>query len=231
MAQVNIVAKKSKRKREMCADAGETISLKLRMKPTFSDNNNLDPSNLREPSPTGFFTTSPAVLFPSRVDDVQMPLQGITPQAYSEVDAQISPDGTQKARKTRLLLDSRIELSDDELKVSRCVDFSVSFRLHCLNKNARASYLQGQEQLRRNHVQKHTEKESGRFLKERIWGVPTCSMTRHRLLKTPLMFHPVSAPALAAFWQEIFKLHVEFRTGLAPTDLIGMTFYLSPLLY
>ncbi|KAJ6621737.1 hypothetical protein B0H10DRAFT_2017274 [Mycena sp. CBHHK59/15] len=62
--------------------------------------------------------------------------------------------GIKKVKKTRLLLDARTELTDEELKA------------------ARAQYLQGQGALRREMVQKRFEKDGSKFLEDMMWSVP-----------------------------------------------------------
>ncbi|CCL99539.1 uncharacterized protein FIBRA_01557 [Fibroporia radiculosa] len=59
-----------------------------------------------------------------------------------------------KAKRVRLLLDARTELTDEELKA------------------ARENYLEGQDTLRRNIAQKRIEKESGKLIEDILWGVP-----------------------------------------------------------
>ncbi|THV04964.1 hypothetical protein K435DRAFT_961677 [Dendrothele bispora CBS 962.96] len=68
---------------------------------------------------------------------------------------QLKKDPNQrKQKRTRLLLDARTELTDDELK------------------SARAQYLESQNELRRDMYSKKLEKNSGRIIEEMIWGVP-----------------------------------------------------------
>ncbi|KAL0951212.1 hypothetical protein HGRIS_007935 [Hohenbuehelia grisea] len=57
-------------------------------------------------------------------------------------------------KRTRLLLDARTELTDDELK------------------NARAQYLQGQVDLKHEQDLKKAEQASGKIIDEFLWGVP-----------------------------------------------------------
>ncbi|KAJ3883395.1 Rec8 like protein-domain-containing protein [Lentinula edodes] len=57
-------------------------------------------------------------------------------------------------KRTRLLLDARTELTDDELKI------------------ARAQYLSEQYLQRREFISKRLEKDSGRVVEDLIWGVP-----------------------------------------------------------
>ncbi|OCH96110.1 hypothetical protein OBBRIDRAFT_718943 [Obba rivulosa] len=83
-----------------------------------------------------------------------------------------------KAKRVRLLLDSRTELTDEELKM------------------ARANYMEGQDSLRRELIQKKYEKESGKLIEEMIWGVP----------------QGIQAPVLIDFWLENFRLQVEARS-------------------
>ncbi|KAK7468886.1 R8 protein [Stygiomarasmius scandens] len=87
---------------------------------------------------------------------------------------------SKKQKRTRLLLDARTELTDEELQL------------------ARAQYLEGQNELRRDMHNKKLEKDSGRIIEEMIWGVPT----------------GIDAPELVDFWQENFKVQVEARTGI-----------------
>ncbi|KAG6911973.1 hypothetical protein DXG01_000221 [Tephrocybe rancida] len=130
------------------------------------------------PIATPLHTASPTTSF-SRLlltqDDAPVPLQDITSEEQRRANTDVK-----KPKKTRLLLDARTELTDDELKT------------------ARAHYLQAQDLLRRGMDQKQMEKQSGRVLEEKVWGVPSC----------------ICAPALADFWQENFKVQVEARTGV-----------------
>ncbi|KAJ4486110.1 Rec8 like protein-domain-containing protein [Lentinula aciculospora] len=57
-------------------------------------------------------------------------------------------------KRTRLLLDARTELTDDELKI------------------ARAQYLSEQYHQRREFINKRLERNSGRVVQDLIWGVP-----------------------------------------------------------
>ncbi|KAJ3799937.1 Rec8 like protein-domain-containing protein [Lentinula aff. detonsa] len=57
-------------------------------------------------------------------------------------------------KRTRLLLDARTELTDDELKI------------------ARAQYLSGQYYQRRELISKRLEKDCGKVVEDLIWGVP-----------------------------------------------------------
>ncbi|KAF9056147.1 Rec8 like protein-domain-containing protein [Panaeolus papilionaceus] len=59
-----------------------------------------------------------------------------------------------KLKRTRLLLDTRIELTDDELKV------------------ARARYLESQKEIKRAMRLKQLERESGKMVEDLIWGAP-----------------------------------------------------------
>ncbi|KAK0465040.1 Rec8 like protein-domain-containing protein [Desarmillaria tabescens] len=77
------------------------------------------------------------------------PLQDITQQFQNA-----SAPAQKKIKKTRLLLDARTELTDEELKT------------------ARAQYLRGQKLLRHENEYKRSEKGNGRLLEDIIWGVP-----------------------------------------------------------
>lgn len=101
-------------------------------------------------------------------------------------DAQEKPV-QRKTKRVRLLLDARTELTDEELKA------------------ARANYMEGQESLRREMLQKKYEKESGKLVEEMIWGVP----------------RGLHAPVLIDFWTENFKLQVEARAGGLHIDSHG----------
>ncbi|KAI0052884.1 hypothetical protein FA95DRAFT_1553180 [Auriscalpium vulgare] len=89
--------------------------------------------------------------------DVAIPEDALAP---APVDTDDVPAPTEivpaprKAKRVRLLLDARTELTDDELKT------------------ARAQYVRGQETLRREQDAKKLEKESGRLIEEMLWSVP-----------------------------------------------------------
>ncbi|KAF9526495.1 Rec8 like protein-domain-containing protein [Crepidotus variabilis] len=80
-----------------------------------------------------------------------MPLRDITAEARNK-ENQLEP--SKKLKRTRLLLDARTELTDEELKV------------------ARAKYLQSQKHQRRELLYKRMEKDSVRIIDEMIWGAP-----------------------------------------------------------
>ncbi|KAG5647975.1 hypothetical protein DXG03_007009 [Asterophora parasitica] len=138
------------------------------------DDNYMDPELINS---TPFRGVSPATSF-SRLllsqDEQPMPLNDITLLDQNQVNT-----GVKKMKKMRLLLDARTELTDTELKA------------------ARAQYIEAQGLLKREIGQKKTEKNYGRTLEKRVWGVPNC----------------IHAPALVDFWQESFKVQVEARTG------------------
>ncbi|KZT02692.1 uncharacterized protein LAESUDRAFT_661292 [Laetiporus sulphureus 93-53] len=92
-----------------------------------------------------------------------------------------------KAKRVRLLLDARTELTDEELKA------------------ARANYMEGQDHIRREIIQRKHEKESGRLIEEMIWGVP----------------NGLRAPVLVDFWLESFRLQVEARAGVLHLESEG----------
>ena len=71
------------------------------------------------------------------------------------VDRNVEPDlPVRKIKKTRLILDSRIELTDNELKV------------------ARERYTEGQREIRDEIERKKLEKQNEKILEDIIWGVP-----------------------------------------------------------
>ncbi|KAJ6604638.1 hypothetical protein DFH09DRAFT_316557 [Mycena vulgaris] len=118
------------------------------------DKENMPPSTLRRTTTLPASALSPATSF-SRLlltqdDEPQVPLLDVT-----AVNDQNQPNrGAKKVKKTRLLLDARTELTDDELKA------------------ARAQYLQGQGALRREINQKKLEKDGGKILEDMVWGAP-----------------------------------------------------------
>ncbi|KAF8898747.1 hypothetical protein BD779DRAFT_1666537 [Infundibulicybe gibba] len=59
-----------------------------------------------------------------------------------------------KTKRTRLLLDARTELTDEELKA------------------ARSQYLDAQLVLKQNMIQKRSERCNGKVIEDKIWGVP-----------------------------------------------------------
>ncbi|KAL1741877.1 Rec8 like protein-domain-containing protein [Schizophyllum fasciatum] len=59
-----------------------------------------------------------------------------------------------KLKRTRLLLDARTELSDEELRA------------------AREQYLEGQAKLKKDQAQKQAEKASEKMIEELVWGAP-----------------------------------------------------------
>ncbi|KAI0724582.1 hypothetical protein C8T65DRAFT_704409 [Cerioporus squamosus] len=90
---------------------------------------------------------------------VIVPLAPFSPRDSIHSDPAANPDGTEKpiqrkSKRVRLLLDSRIELTDEELKM------------------ARANYVQEQEALKRGVAQKKAEKEGSRLIEEMIYGAP-----------------------------------------------------------
>ncbi|TFY62923.1 hypothetical protein EVJ58_g3563 [Rhodofomes roseus] len=94
-----------------------------------------------------------------------VPLMPFSPIQGEDVEMQPNPDDPlqaeaptkpqKKAKRVRLLLDARTELTDEELKA------------------ARANYMEGQETIRQELVHKKFEKESGKIMEELIWGVPS----------------------------------------------------------
>ncbi|KAF8807392.1 hypothetical protein BYT27DRAFT_7099303 [Phlegmacium glaucopus] len=124
--------------------------------------------------------TSPPTSFSTQLlsqdQEEPLPLRDIT---IEELNKANQADPTKKVKRTRLLLDARTELTDDELRV------------------ARAKYLESQNTIRREILTKKLEKNSGRIIEELVWGVPK----------------GIEAQSLIDFWQEIFKVQVEARSG------------------
>ncbi|KAK7064240.1 RNA cytidine acetyltransferase [Favolaschia claudopus] len=118
------------------------------------DKENIPPSTLRrannDNAPRAFSpATSFSRLLLSQDEEPQVPLADVTTNNQNQKNA-----GAKKPKKTRLLLDARTELTDEELKT------------------ARAQYLKGQAVLRRDLNQKRAEKEGGKFVEDLLWGVP-----------------------------------------------------------
>ncbi|KAJ6575101.1 hypothetical protein B0H19DRAFT_1254715 [Mycena capillaripes] len=131
-------------------DAGAAFdSGPLEMRPR----KNLPPSTLRRTNATPATALSPATSFSrlllSQDTEPQLPLLDVTANDQNQTNR-----GVKKFKKTRLLLDARTELTDDELKA------------------ARAEYLKGQAILRRGLDQKRAEKDGGKFIEDMVWGVP-----------------------------------------------------------
>ncbi|THH21523.1 hypothetical protein EW146_g23 [Bondarzewia mesenterica] len=108
-------------------------------------NGSLHPLPIRSPTPH-------AVLSPVEPGEHEPAVDTI--DIEEEHDKGQEKPGLRKAKRVRLLLDARTELTDDEMKA------------------ARAQYVEGQEALRREIEQKKFEKESGRLIDEILWGVP-----------------------------------------------------------
>ncbi|KAJ7169912.1 Rec8 like protein-domain-containing protein [Mycena filopes] len=114
---------------------------------------NMPPSTLRRPNIIPASALSPATSFSrlllSQDVEPEVPLLDVTADGKNQVNR-----GIKKFKKTRLLLDARTELTDDELKA------------------ARAQYLKGQAVLRRGLDQKKAEKDGGKIIEDMVWGVP-----------------------------------------------------------
>ncbi|KII94383.1 hypothetical protein PLICRDRAFT_425757 [Plicaturopsis crispa FD-325 SS-3] len=111
-----------------------------------SDKENLPPSSI----PPSDLTALTPVSFSQQL------LSQDVPRAESTVGVPDNdqPQPDKKKKRVRLLLDSRTELTDEELKA------------------ARSQYLEGQDALRRDMALKKTEKESGKIIEDMIWGAP-----------------------------------------------------------
>ncbi|KDR84977.1 hypothetical protein GALMADRAFT_131737 [Galerina marginata CBS 339.88] len=143
---------------------------------------------------------SPATSF-SRLllsQDDDQPLQPFRDITGEEHNRQNQGEPRKKAKRTRLLLDARTELTDDELKVLfNSLSLFSSERL-VFGQIARAKYVESQKRLRREMMNKKLEKDNGRYVEELIWGVPK----------------GIQEEGLINFWQENFKVQVEARSGI-----------------
>ncbi|KAJ7634292.1 Rec8 like protein-domain-containing protein [Mycena polygramma] len=110
---------------------------------------NIPPSTLRRTNAALSPATSFSRLLLSQDAEPQLPLLDVTADDQNQTNR-----GAKKIKKTRLLLDARTELTDDELKVSR------------------AQYLKGQAILRRGLDQKRAEKDGGKMIEDLVWAVP-----------------------------------------------------------
>ena len=76
-----------------------------------------------------------------------------------------------RQKKIRVLLDGRIELSDEELKA--CLSFPLDCNSYKLVQASRENYLQRQEAIKRAQEHKRMEKDGTRAIDEMLWGPPT----------------------------------------------------------
>ncbi|KAI3622725.1 rad21 rec8 n terminal domain protein [Moniliophthora roreri] len=109
---------------------------------------------LRSPAPPSPANSFTRLLLSQGVESehcAPTPLTDITANARSKENQPPS----KKQKRTRLLLDARTELTDEELKI------------------ARAKYVEEQHNQRRELDSKKIEKNSGKIVEELIWGVPT----------------------------------------------------------
>jgi meiotic recombination protein REC8 len=162
--------------------------------------------------------SSPASFSRLLLSQDDLPLGDAGPLANGEV----IPRPVKKSKKVRLLLDSRTELTDNELKVS----FSPSAVAICLTlhlKAARAQYLEAQNALRREMELKRSEKDSSKTIDNILFGVPPGRRYRFGLLKIPadIRLSAVQAQVLVDFWLENFKVQVEARTGALHINVNG----------
>ena len=91
-------------------------------------------------------------------------------------------------KRTRLLLDARTELTDDELKVDtndKLEDVTLLTRYFAF-KVARAQYLEFQNEMKRDLLIKKHERDGVRRIEDLMWSVPKES--RYWTLKTPDFF-------------------------------------------
>ena len=114
-----------------------------------------------------------------RAGSVIVPLAPFSPRgsdAHSDPPAAIGDDqaqkpGQRKAKRVRLLLDTRTELTDEELKASSPY-IVAGFCLLSLKQMSRANYVQDQEALKLEAARKKAQQENGRLIEEMIYGAP-----------------------------------------------------------
>ncbi|KAF8078636.1 Rec8 like protein-domain-containing protein [Lyophyllum atratum] len=130
-------------------------SLKRKAGSCSDKENHVNPSAFQSPALTPLrglgYGTSFSQLLLSQDEQPIVALNNITQEEQSRTNA-----GIKRMKKTRLLLDARTELTDEELKA------------------ARAQYLQTQNFLRCEIENKQSEKNCGRSLEEKVWSVPCC---------------------------------------------------------
>lgn len=116
-------------------------------------------------------TTSFSVQLLSQDREQPQPLKDITTAEQNNANQE---NPTKKVKRTRLLLDARTELTDDELKVCFITSFNDLFDglFYFCFKVARAKYLESQNIIRREILTKKLEKNTGRIIEELVWGVP-----------------------------------------------------------
>ncbi|KAF9568401.1 hypothetical protein CPC08DRAFT_625327 [Agrocybe pediades] len=102
--------------------------------------------------PIGSPATSFSRLLLTQDEEMGQPLRDVTAEALNMPNP--GEPRPRKAKRTRLLLDARTELTDDELKI------------------ARAKYMESQRCLRKEVLMKRLEKEAGQYVENFIWGAP-----------------------------------------------------------
>lgn len=118
--------------------------------------------------PTSAPTSFSAQLL-SQDEELPLPLRDITTEELNQAN-QANP--TKKVKRTRLLLDARTELTDDELRVRSMHLRNILLFDNFFFKVARAKYLESQNTIRREILIKKLEKNSGRIIEELVWGAP-----------------------------------------------------------
>lgn len=82
------------------------------------------------------------------------------------------PKQSRKAKHVRLLLDSRTELTNDELEVRLTVPSHKLLDNNYFVQRARTHYMESQALLKREIAKKRADRECGRIIEEMIWGAP-----------------------------------------------------------
>ncbi|KDQ30809.1 hypothetical protein PLEOSDRAFT_1111526 [Pleurotus ostreatus PC15] len=128
-------------------EQGQAASKKRKAPPGCQDDMPPPPTPGREPSPSTSFSR----MLLSQDEQQPGPLSDITALNRNQENI---PNKMKKPKKTRLLLDARTELTDEELKT------------------ARAEYLRGQYALKQELELKKAEKDGMKLVEDTLWGAP-----------------------------------------------------------
>ncbi|KAJ8702579.1 R8 protein [Pleurotus ostreatus] len=126
-------------------EQGQAASKKRKAPPGCQDDMPPPPTPGREPSPSTSFSR----MLLSQDEQQPGPLSDITALNRNQENI---PNKMKKPKKTRLLLDARTELTDEELKT------------------ARAEYLRGQYALKQELELKKAEKDGMKLVEDTLWG-------------------------------------------------------------
>ncbi|KIK07004.1 hypothetical protein K443DRAFT_129571 [Laccaria amethystina LaAM-08-1] len=120
--------------------------------PKHITNSGKEDASTQQPSPP-FQASSPTTSFSRLLLSQDLDPRPLEDMTIEEQGGANRADG-RKNKRTRLLLDARTELTDEELKI------------------ARAKYLETQKHIRHDNGQKKYEKNNGKMIEELVWGVP-----------------------------------------------------------